>query len=185
MNGVTSGPFTRAELEAKAAAGELTADTFVWQEGMAEWLAAGQVEAVAALLDPAPVPVPDQPAGFDPATFLAGTWIARGSEMNIPGVGPGTIQGQWVFNQNQFTFQGQVNVTAQGIPMVITMQASGTFTLNALSPTSFVMLPQGQVTSSVPGMAPVTEPFADPVSFVVIDDNTIRDSDNVTLQRAG
>lgn len=54
------GPYTQQQLQAMAASGQLTADTLVWQNGMAEWQAASTVQALSGLFttpaDPPPIP---------------------------------------------------------------------------------------------------------------------------------
>jgi membrane protease subunit (stomatin/prohibitin family) len=60
INGAQAGPFDVEGLTARVAAGEITAETLVWQQGMAEWTPAAQVPAVAALLGQAPPPLPAQ-----------------------------------------------------------------------------------------------------------------------------
>jgi membrane protease subunit (stomatin/prohibitin family) len=52
------GPLDAAGLRAEAAAGRLTPDTLVWRSGMAAWAAARGIPEVAALLPPAPPPLP-------------------------------------------------------------------------------------------------------------------------------
>ena len=59
VNGERQGPFGLAELQAKAASGELTADTLVWKSGMENWMKAGQVPETAGLLNAAPPPIPE------------------------------------------------------------------------------------------------------------------------------
>lgn len=58
IDGAQQGPFDATQLRALAAAGRLTAATLVWTAGMANWLAAGQVPDVAAVLPQAPPPLP-------------------------------------------------------------------------------------------------------------------------------
>ena len=43
-----------------AQSGQLTKDSLVWKNGMAEWLAAGQVPEVAKLFTQVPPPLPPQ-----------------------------------------------------------------------------------------------------------------------------
>ena len=63
--GRSAGPFDTAALTASAAKGELTAATLVWTAGMAGWLPAGQLPALAHLFaaPPPPPPPPAPPAG--------------------------------------------------------------------------------------------------------------------------
>ncbi|TND09412.1 MAG: virion core protein (lumpy skin disease virus)-like protein [Bacteroidetes bacterium] len=58
VNGTQSGPFTEPVLQQMAQAGQLTPQTLVWKNGMANWLPAGQVPELAALFMNTPPPVP-------------------------------------------------------------------------------------------------------------------------------
>ncbi len=59
IGGQQAGPFDMAGLQAKAAAGQLKADTLVWKSGMAQWLPAGQVPELGAILASVPPPLPN------------------------------------------------------------------------------------------------------------------------------
>jgi membrane protease subunit (stomatin/prohibitin family) len=59
QNGQVQGPFPVSHLAAAIAQGQLSASTFVWSPGMAAWLPAGQVPALAAHFNsPPPPPAP-------------------------------------------------------------------------------------------------------------------------------
>jgi membrane protease subunit (stomatin/prohibitin family) len=58
VNGQQIGPVATADLPARVASGELTRDTLVWREGMAEWTRAGDVAEVNAVFGAAPPPLP-------------------------------------------------------------------------------------------------------------------------------
>ncbi|HOT89485.1 MAG TPA: SPFH domain-containing protein [Bacteroidales bacterium] len=60
VNGQQSGPFGEQQLAQMAQSGQLTKDSLVWKNGMAEWLAAGQVPEVAKLFTQVPPPLPPQ-----------------------------------------------------------------------------------------------------------------------------
>lgn len=60
INGQQSGPFGEQQLAQMAQSGQLTKDSLVWKNGMAEWLAAGQVPEVAKLFTQVPPPLPPQ-----------------------------------------------------------------------------------------------------------------------------
>jgi len=59
IGGQQAGPFDMAGLQAKAAAGQLKAETLVWKSGMAQWLPAGQVPELSAILASVPPPLPN------------------------------------------------------------------------------------------------------------------------------
>ncbi len=58
VGGQQTGPFTTDALKEQIGSGAVTKETLVWTEGMAEWTAAGEVEAVAKLFGATPPPLP-------------------------------------------------------------------------------------------------------------------------------
>jgi len=56
--GVSAGPFATAQVAGFVADGSLQPDTLVWRAGMADWAPAGRVEALAALFQRVPPPLP-------------------------------------------------------------------------------------------------------------------------------
>jgi membrane protease subunit (stomatin/prohibitin family) len=58
QGGQVQGPFPLNQLAAAIAQGQLSASTFVWSQGMAAWLPAGQVPALAAYFNVPPPPPP-------------------------------------------------------------------------------------------------------------------------------
>ena len=49
VNGQQTGPFLPGQLPGQIAAGNLTLDSLVWQDGMPNWVKASEVEAIARL----------------------------------------------------------------------------------------------------------------------------------------
>lgn len=60
-NGQQYGPFNMQQLQQMAQNGQLTAQTYVWKQGMANWELAGNVADLAGLFAPAVPPVPPTP----------------------------------------------------------------------------------------------------------------------------
>lgn len=58
VNGQQAGPFDRNSIGGMISRKEVTADTLVWSQGMASWLAAGQVPQLASLFQNTPPPLP-------------------------------------------------------------------------------------------------------------------------------
>jgi hypothetical protein len=58
IDGKQAGPFDAAALRQHIETGSVTRDTLVWSEGMADWTAAGHVDAVAKLFGSVPPPLP-------------------------------------------------------------------------------------------------------------------------------
>lgn len=61
MNGQQMGPYNIPTLQNMVAQGTLTKETMVWTNGMANWTAAGEVQALAGIFPVAPPPMPPQP----------------------------------------------------------------------------------------------------------------------------
>jgi membrane protease subunit (stomatin/prohibitin family) len=60
MGGQQAGPFDLNSLKQMISQNQINKETFVWKEGMANWLAAGQVPEVASLFGAVPPPPPPQ-----------------------------------------------------------------------------------------------------------------------------
>ena len=58
VNGQQQGPFDMGALSQRQQQGQLTRETLVWAQGMANWTPAGQVPDLAALFANAPPPLP-------------------------------------------------------------------------------------------------------------------------------
>lgn len=58
VNGQQQGPFDTSGLKQKIQSGELTAETLVWKQGMANWMKASEVGEVSGLFGAAPPPIP-------------------------------------------------------------------------------------------------------------------------------
>ena len=75
------GPMPRQAFQDAAARGELTAQTYVWTEGMAQWLPAAQVPGLLPMAVPPPPVAPSAPAqvpayAATPVTFTMWAIIA-------------------------------------------------------------------------------------------------------------
>ena len=60
-NGQQSGPYTIPQIQQFIAAGQITKQTYVWKQGMANWAFAETVPELAGLFAPTPPPVPPTP----------------------------------------------------------------------------------------------------------------------------
>jgi len=60
IGGAQQGPFDQAALQTKINSGEITRDTLVWRQGMANWMPAEQVADLATLFAATPPPLPAQ-----------------------------------------------------------------------------------------------------------------------------
>ncbi|PLW99349.1 MAG: antifreeze protein [Marinilabiliales bacterium] len=61
VNGQQQGPYDIPALKQMVQSGQLTKDTLVWKEGMANWIAAGQVQEMSQVFGAVPPPVPPPP----------------------------------------------------------------------------------------------------------------------------
>jgi hypothetical protein len=66
-SGRALGPLRREELAEAARAGRLQRETLVWSAGMPDWLPAGEVDALAELFAPPPIPGDESPQEGDSA----------------------------------------------------------------------------------------------------------------------
>ncbi len=61
VNGQQFGPFNMQQLQQMVQNGQLTAQTYVWKQGMANWELAGNVQELASLFGAVPPPMPPAP----------------------------------------------------------------------------------------------------------------------------
>lgn len=66
VGGQQSGPFGFPQLQQMVQSGQLTKDTHVWKQGMAEWALAGTIEELSSLFAAVPPPPPPAPSGPPP-----------------------------------------------------------------------------------------------------------------------
>ncbi len=168
-NGQVMGPFNAEQLKARIAAGEVTRQTLVWMEGMADWQAAATVASVAPLL----TAVPPQVA-FDAAAYLVGTWESR-ETVPVEGLGQAELQVSVTYRADgtQTGFGTMTSQTAYG-PFTMTISTQGTWKAEAKSEASFILTPNTQVTSSSAYSQPSTATNTTPTLLMVIDRNTVQ-----------
>lgn len=68
INGQQSGPFTMPQLQQMSMAGQITKDTYVWKQGMAQWELAGNVKELNSLFVPTCPPPPSCGTSMPPST---------------------------------------------------------------------------------------------------------------------
>ncbi len=61
INGQQSGPFNIPQLQHLVQTGQLTRETYVWKQGMANWELAGSVQELSTLFGTVPPPPPQMP----------------------------------------------------------------------------------------------------------------------------
>lgn len=60
VNGQATGPYNMQQLQQIAAAGQLTTDSLVWKNGMAQWETAGVIDDLKSLFENVMPPIPPQ-----------------------------------------------------------------------------------------------------------------------------
>ena len=70
VNGSQSGPFSLPQMQQMVQTGQLTRDSYVWKQGMAQWELAGNVSELSSLFAPSypPPPIPGMPTPPMPPT---------------------------------------------------------------------------------------------------------------------
>ncbi|KPP92101.1 MAG: protein of unknown function containing DUF4339 domain [Rhodobacteraceae bacterium HLUCCA08] len=175
-DGNPGGPYDRAQLTAKVADGTLTGQTLVWQDGMADWAPAAEVEDLAGLIGPAPGPSPSpQPEPQqDPAALIAGDWFTEGSD---PTSG---LSGQlWVsFDAGgSYTMQGSFS-SQQGN---VNVEGNGSWRANPGPNDTISVAFTGVIYAIGPDGMPQSEVFNETWRVEVVDQNTLRDLEDGTL----
>lgn len=79
INNEQAGPFSMDQLKEQIKSGNLTKQTYVWKEGMANWEFASQVDEVNKLFVPTPPPVP----GMPPAVPMASKNMQSSQEHDV------------------------------------------------------------------------------------------------------
>ncbi|MBW7920529.1 MAG: DUF4339 domain-containing protein [Rubellimicrobium sp.] len=184
VSGQTTGPFDRAAIEAQIASGALTGDTYVWQEGMADWLHAADVPEVAALLDAGAAVTPGGFTVDDPAAYLDGHWTFSADDLEVEGGVRGAATGEMFFTADGRMALNETFTVTVPNPMVIEVSGRGTYSTEQVSPTSFVLRPQLQMVYTVDGVEQARETLTDPTTVDVIDEATIRDDEGTLMTRA-
>ncbi len=177
QNGAQTGPFDAAQLAELAKSGALTADTLVWQEGMADWAAANTVPALGAILSA-------NPPAADPVAYLSGRWSGSASGVPIPGVGNGTVSITSIYNpDNTVSGFGTVTVNSANGPLAIGVTIDGTYTAKQLDATTILLTPDVRVTYSAPGMAPESQQDSTPATITILSPTSFRDSDGIIYSK--
>lgn len=175
-NGGRGGPYTREQLIEKARRGQVTGQSLVWMNGMADWTEAAAVPGIAELLTQTVPPPPPPERNYN--EFLAGTWIGDPTQIPMEGVGLADVQAQFSFTeQGSFTAKiVRTVMTGFGVPLTIKEDTQGTYKLTQAGPEGFTIGYNGTTisTSGYDGSTS-TSPFSGQFPIKVIDENTITD----------
>jgi len=131
-DGSSEGPFGMSELETRMKAGTFTAATYVWQDGMTDWLPAGDVGKLDALLASAQaMPAND---AFDIDTFLVGIWSDKNTSF-VPGLGQVQLDVDFeYYSDGRMDGIGKFTANQNGQQSVYDVYYEGTW---SLGPNSF------------------------------------------------
>lgn len=178
VNGQTTGPFNAGQLRAKVLAGELTGDTYVWMDGMAEWKRAREVPELAPILAAAP-----EKPDFDAVAFLSGSWESDPQQMQVPGAERAEIRGTIEYRRDgSFEGFGTLSMTAQGFTQTMGFTMSGTFKTQNASAEGFFVTQDGNVTYQTP-TGPLTETVSTAFKLTILDQDTVTTDDGTRSRR--
>lgn len=133
-NANAAGPFPLAALAARIAAGRLKPSTRVWTGGQADWVAAGELAALAELF------APDDPAGngdlaIELPGFFLGSWTQEGV-VPLPGGPQGIARITTEYGADQtFLLTGTIDTAAT--PGALTLSGEGVWSVTPLGGTGF------------------------------------------------
>jgi hypothetical protein len=208
LDGAPVGPLDEAALRDLAAKGDLTADTLIWTEGMADWVKAGEVTEVAALLEaepepetkklgvagdeakgakPAPAPAPS-PGVAGGADYLLGAWYVDGV-INMPDMGQVDADMTQIFNPDgSYSASGSVITAVPGLgstPYEVLVEVTGTWTAKERPDGSIELTVTSTTVISIPsiGYAPTATSNVETAVLQVIDGDSFIDGEGIEWAR--
>lgn len=132
------GPLPFAQIGKLVKSGRIKADTFVWTDGMSDWLPAGKVSRLAAILPKTPKGPPKLP-DTNWKSFMAGTW---NSEVSQQQQGIVTIVRTTQTFSRDGTWYGlfETSASSQGLQVPpVTSQAQGTWDVKKVHGETFTI----------------------------------------------
>jgi GYF domain 2 len=100
IDGEQAGPMSRAEIGLQAASGAITAETFVWKDGMNGWKAGGEVPDLAQLFEPEAAAPKSKPPPPPPAAAMKGK--AKAKPAAVAAAPPDKGEGMVTFDTSNF-----------------------------------------------------------------------------------
>lgn len=184
------GPLNMGELQQKVAGGTLTSSTLVWRDGMETWSPAQDVQELSSLFASAGAQaqeeVVEEAAAFDARSFLLGTWHTNGP---VPLEGIGMSPADMTANYRQdgsVTLEGVVTANlGMPTPTPITLRSTGTWTVENVNESRFVLSATMTTTGSAPGvdLSGMEETDSSTGLVEVLGPDSVRDSEGVTWSR--
>lgn len=175
-NGTTEGPFPLSELQAQVSAGTMSDQTYVWQDGMADWARAGEVDELASLFASGPTEGSD--ADLD--SFLVGIWADRNSTF-VAGIGQ--VQMDMLieyYSDGRMDAVGQMYGNVNGQAMAWDIYAEGTWRAVPISENTFDIVTDVEIAMGLVE-SPVYTDFFDAqetTRMEQVNANTMRDVQN-------
>lgn len=179
-NGQVTGPFNKAQLQAKIASGELNRTTLIWMEGMSGWQAAATVQAVAPLMVAAP-----PPAQFDAKGFHTGTWESSGTFPLQDGTQAQLSQSMTYRPDGSVTGFGQMSSQHAYGTFVMNLASKGTWSVQVKTDNSYILTTNLTITGTSRAGPPTVETAQSSILFTIIDRNTIATQDGARSYRTG
>lgn len=183
VQGAATGPFDQAKLAEMAKQGQLTAQSMVWKEGMAEWALATGIPEVKQILDASTPKV-------DVKALLVGTWEGEPQQEPIQWASPGatqTISGATTYGADgSMSFYGNMIIDMNDPnmpPITMLLSGEGTYEVRAMGEKDMVITPNIMVTASGGGMPGTQERVTTPTRYTIIDENTLRHTDSGAISR--
>ena len=179
VNGAQAGPYTVAELKALVASGRLTAMTFVWRDGMAQWVEAAQVPELADLVRDTGPPKLE----FDVTKFLLGTWQVDQATIDMGGGQKGRLRGQYYYEPSAANFNGVIDTVFQGQPIQIGVTSSGYFQVTKVGADKLKVTRSWFVEYHFPGGYFDFNTINAPFTLQIVDENTVTEVGTDTTWR--
>lgn len=170
-NGNATGPFPLAALAARVAAGTLEQSTRVWTDGQADWVAAGELAALAGLF------APDAPPGnadltVDLPGFILGSWVQEGVVPLAHGAqGIARITTEYRADQT-FSLTGSIDTAAAAGSL--TLSGEGVWSVIAMGGTGFDVTLAGLMRMQGTGEPAASQLLNQQSQIEVVDRNALR-----------
>lgn len=179
VQGAATGPFDEARLKDMAAQGQLTAQSMVWKEGMAEWAAATGIPEVKQILD-------TTTPKLDVQALLVGSWESPPQQSPMVGY-PGATQ--TISGTTTYGADGSMSVYGTMVmdsydavmPVTLILSGEGTYQVRAMGEKDIIVTPNIMITASGNGMPPMQERLTTPSRYTIIDENTLRSVEDGTI----
>jgi len=187
LNDQPAGPFGQAQLKQMIASGQLTGQTLVWKDGMADWAPANDVAELQAMMQSAaPMPTPEPKPADDPAKYVTGVWSIQNAKIPV-GAQQATLSGTVTYKSDgSYSATAQMNLMggAGQMPDKLDVTAKGTWSATMQGTSSIKISTVDDITikSNTTGQSQQMQ-SSDSEVYSIIDQNTMRDELGNTITR--